>query len=237
MHAALFLGCCVAPIGGALAFCLSLCCCIAMPSPIQCTHITDLQTSPLHACHRPAAHPSARKSQLIPFHARKSQLIPFQPSVPSTHHAETAPSVVLLLTYEFLPNPLLCTGLARDFQQDPSPNDRTNSFVGSPHHVAPDVLAQKNYSGSVDWWCFGVLLFWMLVGKLPFDGLTVLQLFTNIARQKVCMDEYTWVSLAAKELILGCLKKVCCMCCSVRQYPFPSPRKAAPGIKLPGLKL
>ena len=31
--AALLLGCCIAPMGGALAFCLLLCCCIALPCP------------------------------------------------------------------------------------------------------------------------------------------------------------------------------------------------------------
>ena len=33
MCAALYLGCCVAPIGGALAFSLLLCCCVALPCP------------------------------------------------------------------------------------------------------------------------------------------------------------------------------------------------------------
>ena len=31
MCAALYLGCCVAPVGGALAFCLLLCCCVPLP--------------------------------------------------------------------------------------------------------------------------------------------------------------------------------------------------------------
>ena len=33
MRAALYLGCCFAPIGDALAFCLLLCCCVAVPCP------------------------------------------------------------------------------------------------------------------------------------------------------------------------------------------------------------
>ena len=33
MRAALYLGCCFAPVGDALAFCLLLCCCIAVPCP------------------------------------------------------------------------------------------------------------------------------------------------------------------------------------------------------------
>ena len=34
MRAALQLGCCIAPIGRALAYCLLLCCCIALPCPL-----------------------------------------------------------------------------------------------------------------------------------------------------------------------------------------------------------
>ena len=33
MRAALYLGCCFAPVGDALAFCLLLCCCVAVPCP------------------------------------------------------------------------------------------------------------------------------------------------------------------------------------------------------------
>ena len=34
MRAALYLGCCFAPVGDALAFCLLLCCCVAVPCPL-----------------------------------------------------------------------------------------------------------------------------------------------------------------------------------------------------------
>ena len=47
MRAALYLGCCVAPIGGALAFCLLLCCYVALPCPFTPSDPTDQRPSPL----------------------------------------------------------------------------------------------------------------------------------------------------------------------------------------------
>ena len=47
MRAASYLGCCVAPIGGALAFGLLLCCCVAPPCPSTHCDPTDQRPSPL----------------------------------------------------------------------------------------------------------------------------------------------------------------------------------------------
>ena len=43
----LYLGCCVAPIGDALAFCLLLCCCVAMPCPFTRGEQAGQRPSPL----------------------------------------------------------------------------------------------------------------------------------------------------------------------------------------------
>ena len=58
MRAALYLGCCFAPIGDALAFCLWLCCCVAMPCPFTPGEQTGQRPSPLLmlmlcSCHYP----------------------------------------------------------------------------------------------------------------------------------------------------------------------------------------
>ena len=47
MRAALYLGCCFAPIGDALAFCLLLCCCVADPCPFTPGEQTAQRLSPL----------------------------------------------------------------------------------------------------------------------------------------------------------------------------------------------
>ena len=58
MRVALYLGCCFAPVGDALALCLLLCCCIAVPCPFTPGEQTGQRPSPLLmlklcSCHCP----------------------------------------------------------------------------------------------------------------------------------------------------------------------------------------
>jgi len=71
-------------------------------------------------------------------------------------------------------------GLSKDFVDCGDGQDRANSFVGSPFYVSPDVLRQKKYGKEVDWWSFGILLFRMLAGAVPFKGSNIRAVFDSI---------------------------------------------------------
>uniref|UniRef100_A0A1I8FGB5 Protein kinase domain-containing protein n=1 Tax=Macrostomum lignano TaxID=282301 RepID=A0A1I8FGB5_9PLAT len=47
---------------------------------------------------------------------------------------------------------------------------KTYSFCGTVEYMAPEVVNRKGHGTASDWWSYGVLMFEMLTGQLPFQG-------------------------------------------------------------------
>ena len=45
--------------------------------------------------------------------------------------------------------------------------EKTMTYCGTPHAMAPEILLKQKYGREVDWWAFGVLLYEMMMGKPP----------------------------------------------------------------------
>lgn len=62
---------------------------------------------------------------------------------------------------------------------------------GSPNYAAPEVISGKLYAGpEVDVWSCGVILYVLLVGRLPFDDDHIPSLFTKISKGSYAMPSW-----------------------------------------------
>uniref|UniRef100_UPI00358E4589 ribosomal protein S6 kinase alpha-3 isoform X4 n=1 Tax=Myxine glutinosa TaxID=7769 RepID=UPI00358E4589 len=64
------------------------------------------------------------------------------------------------------------------------------SFCGTVEYMAPEVVNRKGHTHSADWWSFGVLMFEMLTGTLPFQGKDRKDTMTLILKAKLGMPQF-----------------------------------------------
>ena len=89
-------------------------------------------------------------------------------------------------------------------QLEPS-DDRTESFCGSYHYLAPEIITGKRYSCAVDWWSYGVVIYNLLTGENPFVSRAVQTLMKKIVQKPVKFFEP--VEDVPRDLILRLLTK------------------------------
>jgi len=82
-------------------------------------------------------------------------------------------------------------------------DEKISEMVGTPAYMAPEILENMGYSLEVDIWSLGVIMYYLIIGKLPFN---------KPNQEDIKSVSYTFpkkanISRAAKSLIEQILKK------------------------------
>ena len=83
-----------------------------------------------------------------------------------------------------------------------------NDIAGTINYLSPELLKGQMIK-ELDEWACGVLMYYLLSGKFPFDGKTEDEIFNNIETQKLNLDipELKNISVDCKDLIYKLLER------------------------------
>jgi serine/threonine protein kinase len=68
--------------------------------------------------------------------------------------------------------------------------DRTYTMIGFQSYTAPEQLIGNGHTKLADWWAFGILIFHLLTGILPFEASSPLDAYFNMIQSTINLPDY-----------------------------------------------
>ena len=149
----------------------------------------------------------SKLSQIKHFNEKETLIIMYQlfSCIKMAHdngivHRDIKPENIIIIDEKNLYIKLIDYGSCEIFSEH---NKETNRRLGTPSYVSPEIIRGDNYSYECDIWALGILMYFLLSWKVPFDGITQNEIFYSITNKKISFEEEVWkdISLDAKNLI------------------------------------
>ena len=89
------------------------------------------------------------------------------------------------------------------------PNEKAKDRVGTITFAAPELLEDKPYTKSIDFWSVGIVTYYLLCGHIPFDNEKSDEVLRQTVEDPISFKENIWdyISTDAKNFVLGLLEK------------------------------
>jgi serine/threonine protein kinase len=78
--------------------------------------------------------------------------------------------------------------------EKPNPNAELNSAVGTAHFMAPEIITDRIYDKSVDWWACGVTFYYCVTGQHLFRGSEPNAIFRSIIKADIDLTKLDTIS-------------------------------------------
>ena len=105
-------------------------------------------------------------------------------------------------------------------------NDYTNTVIGTPHYIAPEILRGKGYSLSCDFWSVGICMYEIFYGIYPFGHFAteVIEIYKEIIHKEFTFpndsEKYSKVNRYIKELLTKKVNMRICNVAVLKKKPF-----------------
>ena len=121
-------------------------------------------------------------------------------------HRDLKPENILIVKRQkngYHPIKIIDFGTAKVFKKEKN----EHLLIGSAYYIAPEVLS-RNYTELCDLWSCGVIMYILLTGRPPFNGINEEEIMKKIKDGIYDMSRYPWgiISEDAKDLIKGLLQ-------------------------------
>ena len=78
---------------------------------------------------------------------------------------------------------------------------KLTKFIGTSYYLAPEVIAE-NYDEKCDIWSCGIILYILLCGYPPFNGLSNNDIYRAIRYSKLCFNKNAWSNISKEAISL-----------------------------------